>query len=70
MVASVRVDDAASSGRNAVKAALINRLQESENGARTYDLLRFDQLLATPELACRDVILHTRHHHRNNRPGF
>ena len=70
MVAGIRVDDATASGRNAIKAAFVDWLQERENGARALYLLRLDKLLATPELAGCDVILHARHHHRNNHPGL
>src|SRR5712671_4444433 len=70
VVAGIGVDDAAASGRNAIKAAFVDRFEERENGARSQHLLRFDQLLATPELAGCDVILHARHHHRNIVQGF
>ena len=70
VVAGIGVDDAAASGRDAIKAAFIDRLQERENGAGSLHLLRFDQLLAAPELARRDVILLAGHHHRNNGPGL
>src|SRR5260370_19196184 len=69
VVAGIGVDDAATSGRDAIKDAMIDWFQERENGAGSHHLLRFDKLLAAPELTCRDVILHARHHHRNNRPG-
>jgi hypothetical protein len=46
MVAGVGVDHATASGRHAIKAALIDRLQERENGAGSLHLLRLDKLLA------------------------
>src|SRR6266851_9068342 len=68
MVAGIGIDDAAASGRHAIKAALVDGLQERQNGARSPHLLRVNQLLATPELPRRDVILYADHHHWNNRP--
>src|SRR5258706_15150831 len=57
VVAGIGVDNAATSRRNAIKAALIDWLQERQNGAGSQHLLRFDQLFATPELPRYDIIL-------------
>ena len=58
----------AAAGRHALQPALVDRLHENENRAGTHGALRLDQLFAAPELASRDVILHVRYHHRNDRP--
>src|SRR3982074_1018146 len=68
MVAGIGVGDAAAAGRDALQAALVDRFHKDQNRARTYRLLGFAQLLAPPELARRNVILHARDDHRNDRP--
>src|SRR5579863_2311901 len=66
VVAGIGVGNAAAARRDAVKAALIERIQKRYQGARLLYLLRIEQLLAAAELASRNVALHARDHHRDN----
>src|SRR4030095_2175891 len=70
VIAGVGVGDAPAPRRRALQPALVDRLHENENGARTRDLLRLNQLFAAPELTRRDVVLHIGNHHWNDRPWF
>ena len=68
VVAGIGVGDATAAGRHAFEPALVERLQEDQDGSRLGHLLRIDQLLAAAELAGGDEVLHLRDHHRDDRP--
>src|SRR5207247_8113784 len=50
VIAGVGVDDATASSRHVLEPALVERLQEYENRAWSYRILRFDELLSAAKL--------------------
>ena len=67
VIVGIGIGDAAAARRHAVNAAFVERLQKREKRARPGYLLRFNQLLTAPNLAGGNVVLHIRHHHRDDR---
>ena len=70
MVVGVGVCDTAAASCHSIEPAFVERLKCHEKRARSRDLLCVEQLLAAAELACGNIVLHIRDHHRDNGPGF
>src|SRR3712207_5983262 len=70
MIARIGVGDAAAARRDTVEPAFVEWLEKHKEGSRPRHLLWVDQLLSTAELASGDDLLHTRDHHRDDRPGL
>src|SRR5215213_7916752 len=68
MIAGVGVDDAAASRGHALQPALVERLQEYENRARSYRILRIDELLSAAKLTSCDIVLNASNDHRDDGP--
>ena len=68
VVAGIGIDDATASRRNPLEPALVERLQEHQDSARSRGALGFKKLLAAAELTGRDVILNARDDHRDDGP--
>ena len=70
VVVGIGVCNAAAAGRYTLEATFVERLERHEKGSQPRRLLRVNQLLAAPELACSNLVLHFGDHHRDDGPGL
>ena len=68
MSSAVGIDDAAAARDHPIEPAVIERLEEDEDGSRPRHLLCVDQLFAAAELAGGDEVLDPRDYHGDDGP--
>src|SRR4249920_628014 len=70
VVARIGIGDTAAAGRHAVEPAFVKRLKKNKKGAGPGYLLRINELLTATKLSGGNVVLHSRHDHRDDRKWF
>src|SRR6202022_3736063 len=68
VVAGIGVDDTTAAGGYSLQTALIEGLEECKDGSRFCQVLHINELVSAAELTGRDIVLNTRHDHREDRP--
>src|ERR1700737_5502125 len=68
MVAGIGVDNATAAGGYSLQTALVEGLEERKDRSRFCQVLQINELISAAELTGRDIVLNTRHDHRDDRP--
>src|SRR3984893_801289 len=68
VVTGIGVDNTTAAGGYSLQTALVEGLEERKDRSRFCQVLQINELISAAELTGRDIVLNTRHDHRDDRP--